>query len=330
MTKKTRSTILQLIIFLGLGIGLIIWRFEAMSDEEKAGMFEAFSHVRFGWAIPVLIIGFFSHFFRALRWKLLLRPLNIFPKTANITFAVLIGYLVNTLIPRMGEVAKCTVLAKYEHVPADKMVGTIIAERAFDLVCLILILLATLFLQYDIIFPFAHSLYEKLFLDDQGQFIWLRIIIAVFVFIIGIAVLIKITKSKKESKIGKIIANILEGLKAIGKMKQKFLFFVYTIFIWGLYTLMVIIGFWAMPELENTPIIASLAVITFGSVGMIATPGGIGAYPIIVAQVLLLYGINEGVGTAYGWVTWAATTAVVLILGVISLILLPIYNRNKQ
>lgn len=329
MTKKTKSTILQLIIFLGLGIGLIIWRFDAMSKAEKLEMFEAFKHVRYIWAFPILIIGFFSHFFRALRWKLLLRPLEIFPKTANVTFAVLIGYLVNTLVPRMGEVAKCTVLAKYEKVPADKMVGTIIAERAFDLVCLILILLTTLFLQYDIISPFANSLYEKLFLDDQGQFIWFRIIIAILIFIAGIALLIKLTKSKKESKIGKIIGNILEGLKAIGKMKQKFLFFVYTLLIWGLYTSMVIIGFWAMPELASTPIIASLAVITFGSVGMIATPGGIGAYPVIVAQVLLLYGINVGFGTAYGWVSWAATTGIVLILGIISLILLPIYNRNK-
>lgn len=330
MTKKAKSTILQLIIFLGLGIGLIIWRFDAMSKAEKLEMFEAFKHVRYIWAFPILIIGFFSHFFRALRWKLLLRPLDIFPKTANVTFAVLIGYLVNTLVPRMGEVAKCTVLAKYEKMPADKMVGTIIAERAFDLVCLILILLTTLFLQYDIISPFANSLYEKLFLDDQGQFIWFRIIIAILIFIAGIAVLIKLTKSKKESKIGKIIGNIIEGLKAIGKMKQKFLFFIYTLLIWGLYTSMVIIGFWAMPELENTPIIASLAVITFGSVGMIATPGGIGAYPVIVAQVLLLYNINVGFGTAYGWVSWAATTAVVLILGIFSLILLPIYNRNKQ
>lgn len=329
MTKKTKSTILQLIIFLGLGIGLIIWRFDAMSKAEKMEMFEAFKHVRYIWAFPILIIGFFSHFFRALRWKLLLRPLEIYPRTANVTFAVLIGYLVNTLVPRMGEVAKCTVLAKYEKVPADKMVGTIIAERAFDLVCLILILLTTLLLQYDIISPFANSLYEKLFLDDQGQFIWLRIVIAILIFIVGIAVLIKLTKSKKESKIGKIIGNILEGLRAIGKMKQKFLFFVYTLLIWGLYTSMVIIGFWAMPELENTPIIASLAVITFGSVGMIATPGGIGAYPVIVAQVLLLYGINVGFGTAYGWVSWAATTGIVLILGIISLILLPIYNRNK-
>jgi len=330
MSKKNLSTILQLIIFLGLGIGLIIWRFDVMSAEDKAGMYEAFKHVRFWWSVPVLIVGFFSHFFRALRWKLLLRPLDIFPRTANVTFAVLIGYLANTLIPRLGEVAKCTVLAKYEKVPADKMVGTVIAERAFDLVCLTIILLATLALQYDIIFPFAKNLYEKVFLDEEGSFIWSRVIIGLSIIILGFIFLIKFTKTKKESKIGKIIANIMEGLKAIGKIKQKGLFFLYTLLIWGSYTLMVVIGFWAMPELENIPIIASLAVITFGSVGMIATPGGIGAYPIIVAQVLLLYGISEGVGTAYGWVCWAATTLVVLILGVFSLILLPVYNRNKK
>lgn len=329
MSKKNLSTVFQLVLFLGLGIGLILWRYNAMSEEEKEGMFAAFREVRLWWSIPILFIGFLSHFFRALRWKLLLKPLAIYPRTANITFAVLIGYIVNTLVPRLGEVAKCTVLAKYEKVPADKMVGTIIAERAFDVLCLVLLLLATLGLQYDIIFPFAKKLYEQLFLNSSNEFIWSRLIIVLAIVIVGFVILIKLAGTKKESKIGKVIGNILEGLKSIGKIKEKGLFLLYTALIWGFYVLMAIIGFWAMPELENMPLIASLAVITFGSVGMIVTPGGIGAYPIIVAQVLMLYGIHEGLGTAYGWVCWTANTAVVLILGILSLILLPIYNRKK-
>lgn len=330
MTKKTLSTIIQLIIFLGLGIGLIAWRYNAMNETEKEAMFAAFSHVRWIYAFPIFLIGFCSHFFRALRWKLILQPLDIYPSTANTTFSVLIGYLANTLIPRLGEVAKCTVLAKYEKVPADKLVGTIIAERAFDMVCLLLIVLITLGVQYDVIYPIARDLYLKLFTDASGQFIWGRILIALGVVLAGIIAVIVLYRNIKNSKVGHIIKGIAEGLRAIALVRKKGLFLLHTLLIWGCYTGAIVVGYQALPETEHLPLLSGLAVISFGSVGMIATPGGIGAYPVIVAQVLLLYGLSEGVGLAYGWVSWAAQTAIVLILGLTALIALPIYNRKQH
>ncbi|PSK95027.1 lysylphosphatidylglycerol synthase transmembrane domain-containing protein [Taibaiella chishuiensis] len=330
MSKKTASTILQLIVFLGLGVALILWRYQAINETEKKAMFEAFSHVRWWLGVPILVIGFLSHLFRALRWKQLLQPLDIYPSVPNITFSVLIGYLANALVPRLGEVAKCTVLAKYEKVPADKLVGTIIAERAFDLVCLVLILFITLGLQYNIIYPFARDLYMKLFTDSSGNFIWLRIVIALAIALGGILAIVLLYRKIKNSKVGHIIKGIGEGLKAIGQVKRKGVFLLYSLLIWSMYTLAVVVGFYALPETEHITPLAGLAVITFGSVGMIATPGGIGAYPVIVAQVLLLYGISEGIGLAYGWVSWAAQTAIVVLLGLLSLILLPLYNRNQN
>ncbi len=330
MSKKTASTILQLIVFLGLGVALILWRYRAMNETEKEAMFAAFTHVRWWLGVPILVIGFLSHLFRALRWKQLLQPLDIYPSVPNITFSVLIGYLANALVPRLGEVAKCTVLAKYEKVPADKLVGTIIAERAFDLVCLVLILFLTLALQYNIIYPFARDLYLKLFTDSAGNFIWLRIVIALGIALGGILAIVLLYRKIKNSKVGHIIKGIGEGLKAIGQVKRKGVFLLYSLLIWCMYTLAVVVGFYALPETEHIAPLAGLAVITFGSVGMIATPGGIGAYPVIVAQVLLLYGISEGIGLAYGWVSWAAQTAIVILLGLLSLVLLPLYNRNQH
>src|SRR5690606_35698869 len=150
--KKIILTILQYIIFFGLGGLLIYWQYGKLSPNDKNEIFASFDEVRHRlWLlIPVLIVGFLSHFFRALRWKLLLEPLKLKPSTANITFAVLIGYLVNLLVPRMGEVARCTVLAKYEHETVDQIVGTIVAERSFDVVCLILVTLLACVLQMEI------------------------------------------------------------------------------------------------------------------------------------------------------------------------------------
>lgn len=330
MTKKTASTILQLVIFLGLGIGLIVWRYNDMSDTEKRQMFAAFGHVRWVYSIPILMIGFLSHFFRALRWKMLLRPLDIHPTTANTTFSVLIGYLANTLVPRLGEVAKCTVLAKYEKLPAEKLVGTIIAERAFDLVCLVVIAFITLGLQYDIIYPYAERIYLDLFTDKTGHFIWARILILLMVAIAGSLAVAVLYRKIKNSKLGHIIKGIGEGLKAIGLVRNKILFLLYTLLIWTMYTGAIVVGFYALPETEQLRPVAGLAVITFGSLGMIATPGGIGVYPEIVAKVLTFYGIANVYGFAYGWVSWGAQTAIVLLLGLASLALLPVYNRRSH
>lgn len=330
MSKKTITTIIQLVVFLGLGIGLMLWRYNDISAKDKADMFEAFGHIRWWWTVPLLVVGFLSHYFRALRWKMLMQPLKVFPSIANTVFAVLIGYLANALIPRLGEVAKCTILAKYEKVPADQLVGTIIAERAFDLACLIIILVATLFLQFDIIYPFAKALTQKIFLDGNGNLQWLRFGIAIGFAIVAIYLFIRLTRTIRKTKIGKIIRGIGDGLKSIGRIKQKGRFLLYTALIWMMYTGLIIIGFWAMPEMDGITLLASLAILTFGSVGMIATPGGIGTYPVIIAEVLILYGISSGIGFAYGWVSWAGQTAIVLVLGLSSLILLPLYNRNKE
>jgi uncharacterized protein (TIRG00374 family) len=330
MTKKNKSTIFQLIIFLGLAVALIVWRYNEMSVDDKAAMFNAFRHVRWIYLLPVFAIAFFSHYFRSLRWKQLLEPLSIFPTTANTVFSVLIGYLVNTLVPRLGEVAKCTVLAKYEKVPADKLIGTIIAERAFDTVCLLIIILLTLVLQYDIIYPIANEIFHKMFFDATGAFIWMRILLALGVVVIGIVALILLYKKIKDSKIGHIIKGIGDGLKAIALVKNKWKFFLNTILIWGCYTGSVIVSFHALPETENLPMLAGLSIISFGSIGMILTPGGIGAYPIIVAKVLVLYGLAEGLGLAYGSVSWVAQTLIIILLGLIALILLPLNNRTKH
>jgi uncharacterized protein (TIRG00374 family) len=139
MNKKTLLTILQYVVFLGLGIAIIFYMMGQLSEQDKAEMLAAIKGVRLWMMIPIVIVGFLSHWFRALRWKLILEPLDIKPTTINTFFSVMIGYIANLALPRAGEVAKCTVLARYEKVPADKMIGTIVAERAFDVLCLGLI-----------------------------------------------------------------------------------------------------------------------------------------------------------------------------------------------
>jgi uncharacterized protein (TIRG00374 family) len=324
MTKKTLLTVVQFIIFVGLGVAIIYWKASELSADDKKEMYDSMRTANLWMLIPLLVTGFFSHWFRALRWRLLLEPVHIRPTKTNTVIAVLIGYLVNLLVPRMGEVAKCTVLARYERVPADKMVGTIVAERAFDLLCLILVTIFAFTVQADVIGSYTEQITGKLFQKTRS------ILIAAGVLVALIALMIFIYRRSKDSKVGRFIKGIGDGVRAIFRLEKRWLFLFYTVMIWGCYIFMLVLGFWSMPVTQGLSFLAALVVLIFGSVGMIITQGGIGAYPVLVGNVLTHYGLDEPSGLAFGWVSWIVQTLIVLVLGFAALILMFTYNRTKH
>jgi len=67
-----------------------------------------------------------------------------------------------------------------------------------------------------------------------------------------------------------------------------------------------------------------------GGISIAATNGGIGAYPLAISSVLTLYGVDHNVGYAFGWATWIAQTAMIVIVGLISLVLVPKLNEKTS
>lgn len=329
MSKKILLTVLQYIIFLGLGIAIIMYMSAQLSAEDKANMMAAIKGVELWMLIPIFIAGFLSHYFRALRWKLLLEQVDVRPSTTNTTFAVLIGYIANLVLPRAGEVAKCTVLARYEKVPADKMIGTIVAERAFDVVCLMVITIVAFVSQADIIGEYASGLFGTMSGNAKGLIATIYFKIFIIIAFVGLIAFILLLKRIKETKVGQFIKGLGDGVKSIFKLKKVGMFMLYTALIWGLYWFLLMLGFWSMSQLSHLSGLAAMVVLVFGSIGMIATQGGIGAYPYLVGKILLFYGIAEAHGLAFGWVSWTVQTGVVVIFGVAALVLLPIYNNKK-
>src|SRR5690606_7373309 len=198
--KQRIISILQILFFLSLGLGLIYWRYTAMSDDSRSAMSQAFAQIKWWVLAPIAVVGFLSHYFRALRWKILLNTVDIAPSTANTTFAVLIGYLANTVVPRLGEVAKCTVLAKYENTAPDKAIGTIIGERAFDMISLLIVMLLVLLFERNIAFTLLNDYFGKYF-HDGTAIIWKPVI----VILAGIAAFIFLLRKLKNTKEGNII-----------------------------------------------------------------------------------------------------------------------------
>ena len=325
--KNTLIKIFQYVFFLGLGIAIIFYMYNSLSPEDRKNMWTAIQGVRLWIFIPIFISGFLSHFFRAVRWRLLLEPLRIHPGLVNTTLAVLIGYVANLVLPRAGEVAKCTVLAKYEKVPADKMVGTILAERAFDVVCLLIIMILACILQSHIIGVYATQQFNNLVhLISRNRYVFVGLIV---LMAIGIIAIVMVYRRHKETKIGKFMKGMSHGVGAILHMKKRWAFIGYTFLIWLMYLLQIYLGFLGLPATDHLSMLAALVVLIFGSIGMISTQGGIGAYPFLVAHILSYYAINPGNAQAFGWVAWAVQTGIIVVLGAISIVMLPLFNRTR-
>lgn len=325
---------MKYLFFLGLGV-FFAWLSVKDIDAER------WQHIKSSLAqskqwlfIPVVFMLLIAHYSRAIRWKILMEPLGYKPSTFNTFAAVMIGYLVNTGVPRLGEVVKCTILARYEKIRADRLVGTIVAERAIDLICLILVFILTLITQGDIIGGYMKERLAVFFNDKTGHLSILKISITVGGVILFILILYFILKRFGHiDAVGKtkgVLKGVWHGLTSIRLIKNKGAFIFHSILIWSLYLTSTLIGLYALNETSHLGVGGALAVLSVGSIGMIITPGGIGAYPLLVAQLIGLYGIEaDSVGTALGWLLWSAQTIIIIAGGLICFGLLSAFNKNK-
>ena len=332
--RKRLKTILQYSFFLGLGIFLVWWSVKDLTGEDRSHIRTALKNAKYWLIIPVFCVLFLSHYVRARRWRLLIDPLGYKPKQRNVFFAVMIGYLANQAVPRLGEVLKCTVLARYEKVPADKLVGTIILERIIDAVTLLMIFGITIVIQpgiYSQLVDVVFNSTEQTEAKNVSSTLITGIVVGIIVLAIAIWMLDKKKTFKDLFNIGKRIwLSVWQGLSAIQHLKRRWLFIGLTVVLWSLYLAGGYLGFLAFQETSGYGIKEAFTVLSAGSIGMIITPGGIGAYAYLIQKTMQVYGLNEGIALAFGWVLWLAQTVVILIGGLISFVLLPYYNKSQK
>ena len=184
--KKKLQSLLQYVFFLGFGVFLVWWSLRKIDSNDWAEIKKSFGSANYWLIVPVIITLLLSHLSRAMRWKILMEPLGYKPRLSNTYMAVLIGYMANLALPRLGEVLKCTILARYEKVPADKLIGTIVAERAFDVVCLIIVIAITVIVQFDLIGNYISTLLGSIFNARTSSFSLAKVLIIVGILLVVI------------------------------------------------------------------------------------------------------------------------------------------------
>lgn len=336
MAAKSTKSIIQFIVLLGIGV-LFIWlSVRAITPDQKEKIIDAFKQANYFWIILSLLVSLASHFLRAYRWNYLLKPTGHKINLLNANCYVLIGYLANYGIPRMGEISRCTLAPKYDNVPFEVAFGTVITERIIDFILFLAIFALTFLVQFKelsglvskyIFNPLSNSLTG---LSESP----IKLILLAVIIISGIVAFFMLRKKFSEllkGKLGGIIKGMGEGLLSIAKMDRPIQFVVLSLMIWACYFYSLYLCFFALQGTSQLGQAECLTLLLFGTFGVIFAPGGLGAYPAIISWILFnTYGVDEVSSFALPWLAWTSQFALILVLGLISFIVLPLYNRNKN
>jgi uncharacterized protein (TIRG00374 family) len=331
--SKRLSTIIQYLVFFLLGV-LFVWlSLKNLNGDNLGQIRTALSHARYWLVIPVFFILISAHLVRAIRWRLLIQPLEHAPAVHNTFFAVMIGYLVNQGVPRLGEVVKCTMLGRYEKIPVEKLIGTVILERVVDALSFLAVLAITLAIQPEIYSQLVNSFFSSHGSSEKKipGYVFLLGLLGIIVVIILIWMIVK-KKTVNDVRLlfVRIVKRLWEGISSIQHLKRRGLFIFLTVLLWALYLFAGYIGLFAFPETSGYGLKEAFTILSAGSIGMIASPGGIGAYAFLIQKTMPIYGMNEGIALAFGWILWLVTTAVIIVGGLLSFALLPYYYKQKQ
>ncbi len=318
---------LKFLAFFSLG-AFIFWLIYKDQDIERIKSVLK-NDVNYFWVIVSLFIGLLSHISRTLRWGLMIEPIGHKPKFTNTFIAVMVGYLMNMVFPRMGEISRCGIISQYEKVSFTKLLGTVVAERLIDMFSLLTLLVVVIIAQFGKVMGFINSNSEI-----KEKLIAVTPILLTGLAVLAILLLIFRKAGKHTAfyaKIIDVINNFKEGFVSIVSIKRKFWFYFHSVFIWLMYYLMLYANFQAFDFTKTLNPIAGLTTFVMASFGMVApVQGGIGAWHFMAKEALALYGVSNENGIIFAFVAHSAMTIMIIILGIISLLVLPFINRRND
>lgn len=323
MRKKIITDILKYAGFLGLTVYLLYITFKNM---QWSDLVEGLLSANYWWVAASMLAGWIAILVRAQRWRIIIEPLNYRPSLKNTYDAVMLTYLANFAVPRMGEVVRCGALRKTEKIPFDSLLGTVVLERVFDVFCLLIIVISVVLLRLE---TFGAFMYDKIWLPlmekTNGSFthwVLLATVVAVVMLIAAFLFRKRLLKIKLVQKLTGLLTGLLAGLKAGFHLKKHNQFFGYTVVLWFLYFMQSYTIMKAMPETAGLFPADALFLMVVGSFGWVMpVQGGLGAFHFLVSMALTaMYAIPQAQGVVFATISHETQSVVMILFGFISLI----------
>jgi uncharacterized protein (TIRG00374 family) len=319
--KKKIGKWASILLPLFLGVYLIYYKYTEFTPTQINEMKGYFKNADYFYVYLSLFFSLFGFISRAYRWKFSIEHMGYHTRFHNNLMAVCVAYFMNLTIPRSGEISRAVILKKYEGIPFDKVFGTIVAERVVDLFIFILFVGISFFVQFNLLknYILAKIPLEKLMILAIAGAIGFIAFILIWMYSNW-----KIVATLKEK-----FSGLIEGMMSVVKMKNKWWYLFHSVFIWFIYILTFYTTIFALKETSHIGFGAVIIGFVIGSLAIGFTNSGFGAFPLLIAEIFMLYGIPDTAGTAFGWLAWTSQTLLMIVLGGLSFLFLPILNRNK-
>lgn len=289
---------------------------------------EGLVHTSWGYMVLFVVVSILALVFRAVRWKELLHPLDPGTKAMLTWDATNVGNLANIALPGAGELLRCGFVTT-KSATYDKVLGTVMMERIWDVLAILILLATALILKWEAFGPFFM---ENIFSPASGRLgLWWIILLALALVAALIwAVFHWSGKVKLFGKVADTIKGVFLGLGTFFKMKHKMRFALYTAGVWIMYVLMSYFGLKAIPELSHLGMIDALFISAIGNLAsVIPVPSGMGPYHYLVMITLGgLYGCSNELGLLYAVLCHETHAIIIVILGVISYVHLNVRKKN--
>ncbi len=328
------KSLIQYVIILGVTILLIYFSLRGLTVAEGENKWDylqrTWGDANKGWLIAMAVLSLVSHIIRAERWRMLLEPVGYKAKLSHSFHSLMVGYLINLVIPRGGEISRCYNLYKLGKIPVIESFGTVVVERVVDLFFLVLLIAISFAFESKKLFEFI----ETLPFTAPGNSKIGLIIIILSVFLFGILLLWWFLKKNKKlyALIQKTWSSFKQGILSIFRLKNKGLFILHSCLIWSLYFAMSYTVLKAFPATDSLDFGAVLSLFAIGAIAMAAPlPGGTGSYHVLVPQGLFfLYQIPLSDAVAFTFIFHGWQTALFIIFGVLSLIITSFIVKRRQ
>lgn len=329
--KKLLNKIWQVILPIILGLAILVWTYKDFDFKRVWSVIEG--GINYWWIVFSLVFGVFGHLFRGWRWNISLAPLNEYPKLSNSVYAIFVSYAANLVIPRIGEVSRCGILAKYDNISFSKSLGTVITERIIDSVCVIIITCTTLLIQSGIFVRFINetgtntAFFVHLF-TSTNFYITIACIIALLI----LAYLL-FRRFSIFTRVKGIFNDIWQGCLSIKYIEKKYIFILYTIGIWLCYFLQFYVTFYSFDFTSDLGLMPGLVMFVVGSIAVIVpTPNGAGPWHFAIITMMMMYGISKDNAGIFALIVHGIQTFLLILLGIYGLVALPLSNKrlNKK
>ena len=320
--------VLKYILFLLISSVLM---YLAFKDQNISEIISKLSTVKYEWLIISILFGALAFASRGLRWIYLINALGYKASKKNSINSVAVGYLTNILIPRAGEISRCTSLQQVERIPFDKLFGTIILERVIDFAILITLILTTLLYKFKEINIF----FKEVFGESSGNIFSNPILLFLIGFVLFVLVIFIFKKQIKKlsffEKIIKVLNGLKDGFSSLKKINNKTPFILHTILIWVMYILMTYVCFFAIDETKDLNLFDGIYITVIGGLGMVVpSQGGIGSYHLAVKLGLVGIGIGVQPALLFAFAVHTAQTLMAIVFGIISSLLLISHKKKSD